>query len=183
MGHCDFLECPTEGEPEYMTSVREILRLKKDHRQVWTIDAANSAYAALQLMTTHNVGSLLVVREGRIVGLVTERDFTRKCALKQSPSRETPVSEIMSAPVLYVTPDDTADACMALMTESRVRHLPVLDCRNLVGLISMGDIVKAIVADREFLIDELIRYITGSATVDTDSVYRKNPEEVPVRII
>src|SRR5690606_27687213 len=114
------------------------------------------------LMARFNIGALLVMHRGRIVGIVTERDYSRKVVLRDRSSRTTPVRDIMQRQVLYVTPDDAVEGCLVLMTEKRIRHLPVLDDGDLIGLISMGDVVKNVISDQEFVIDQLTHYITGS---------------------
>ena len=118
---------------------------------------------ALQLMAEKNCGALLVVEDERLVGLFSERDYARKIALKGKSSRHTRIDEIMSRRVVYVQPSQTVDECMALMTEKRVRHLPVVDSdEKLVGMISIGDLVKAVISEQEFIIHQLENYITGS---------------------
>ena len=113
------------------------------------------------MMANKNVGSLLVLENGQLIGLFSERDYARKVILKGKSSRDTPVREIMSSRVVYVRPNQTVGECMALMTDKRVRHLPVIEDKQLVGLISIGDVVKAIISEQEFLIHQLENYITG----------------------
>jgi len=143
------------------TTVRDILD-QKEKKQILTIGPNDSVFRALREMALHNVGALLVMDFGKVVGIVSERDYARKVVLKDRTSRETQVSEIMESRVLYVVPRDTAEGCMALMTEKRIRHLPVFEHGELVGLISIGDILKAVIEDHEYLIDQLICYTTGS---------------------
>ena len=142
-----------------MKTVTLLLRAKGN--EVLTVSPDVPVFAALGLMAERNVGALLVVEGGRLVGIFSERDYARKVILKGKSSKETPVREVMSANVLYVRPRHTIEECMALMTEKRVRHLPVLEGERLVGVISIGDIVKEIIAEQEFMIEQLQNYITG----------------------
>jgi CBS domain-containing protein len=118
-------------------------------------------FDAVKLMAEKNIGALLVLDGQRIAGIVTERDYARKIVLLGRSSRETPVGDVMSSPVMYVRPDQTNEECMALMTDNRVRHLPVVDQGRLVGLISIGDLVKDIIFEQKFIIEQLEHYITG----------------------
>jgi CBS domain-containing protein len=142
-----------------MKTVAQILRTKG--HEVLTVSPEMSVFEALGLMAEKNVGALLVVEGGRLTGIFSERDYARKVILKGKASRETPVREIMTSHVLYVRPEQAVDDCMALMTDKRVRHLPVLEEERLVGVISIGDVVKAIIAEQEFIIEQLQNYITG----------------------
>jgi CBS domain-containing protein len=142
-----------------MHTVRQLLQVKGNH--VWSVTPQTTVYAALELMAAQNIGAVLVMDGEKIVGIFTERDYARKVILKGKTSKTVTVGELMTTDVLYVSPDDTMDNCMALMTGKRARHLPVLENGKLVGLISIGDVVKAVIADREILIRELERYITG----------------------
>jgi CBS domain-containing protein len=142
-----------------MYTVRHLLE-EKGH-QVWSIAPRATAYEALQLMADKNVGALLVIEGGRVAGIFTERDYARKVALQGRSSKTTTVGELMTPDVLYVSPDDTIENCMAIMTDKRLRHLAVMDGEKLAGIVSIGDVVKAIISDREFRIRELERYITG----------------------
>jgi len=142
-----------------MATVRQMLD-KKGH-EVYTIAADATVLEALEKMAEYNVGALPVVdREGRIVGLFSERDYARKVVLQGRSSKGLPVSEIMSSHVLYVTPETSDWQCMALMTDKRVRHLPVLKGDRLVGFISIGDVVKAIMDEQQFHIEQLEQYIS-----------------------
>jgi CBS domain-containing protein len=118
-------------------------------------------YAALQLMADKNVGALLIIQDGKVAGIFSERDYARKVVLKGKSSKTSTVGELMTREVLYISPDETIEECMALMTAKRTRHLPVLEDEKLIGIISIGDVVKEIISDREFTIRELERYITG----------------------
>jgi CBS domain-containing protein len=120
-----------------------------------------SAHDAVKLMAEKNIGALVVVEHGKVVGIVSERDYARRIVLMARSSKETPLGDIMSSPVMYVLPDQTSEECMALMTENRLRHLPVMDGGQLVGLISIGDLVKATIAEQQFIIEQLEHYISG----------------------
>ena len=142
-----------------MTNVRHILQEKGG--QLWSVSPETIVFDALQLMAEKNCGALVVMEGDRLVGIFSERDYARKIILKGRKSRETAVSEIMSAEVTSVHPSQSVDECMSLMTEKRIRHLPVLDQDKLLGVISIGDVVKAVISEREFTIKQLENYITG----------------------
>ena len=118
-------------------------------------------FDAVKLMAEKDVGALLIMEGETIVGMVSERDYARKIVLIGRSSKETPVRDIMTCPVIYVGPQQSTEECMALMTEKRVRHLPVLDNGTLIGLISIGDLVKDIISEQNFVIEQLQYYITG----------------------
>jgi CBS domain-containing protein len=143
-----------------MATVSQILRSKPD-RAVHTIAPGATVFDALRLMADKNVGAVLVVEGGAIVGVLTERDYARKVVLMARSSKDTPVRDIMTAPVMYVSPERTSEECMALMTENRFRHLPVLDKGKLVGLVSIGDLVKDVISEQKFIIEQLEHYIAG----------------------
>ena len=143
-----------------MTNVAEILRSKADPG-VYTIGADASVFEALRMMAQKNIGALVVVERGQVVGMLTERDYARKIALMDRSSRDTPLRDIMTRPVMYVHPLHTSEECMALMTENRLRHLPVMDDGKLIGLISIGDLVKDIISEQKFIIEQLVHYISG----------------------
>ena len=142
-----------------MKSVAQLLQVKG--HEVLFVSPGISVFEALHVMADRNVGALLVVEEGRLAGIFSERDYARKVVLHGKASREVPVREIMTSNVLYVRPEQTIDECMALMTDRRVRHLPVIDEGQLVGVISIGDVVKAIIDEQGFMIEQLQSYITG----------------------
>ena len=142
-----------------MNQVAEILAGKRG--DVLRIDAAASVFDAVKTMVEANVGSLLVTDAGDITGIVTERDYLRRAALEGRPDRETPVSEIMSSPVICVTSETDIEECMALMTDRRIRHVPVVDNGVLVGMISIGDLVKFQSTQQSFKIKYLTDYITA----------------------
>ena len=143
-----------------MKTVREML-LKKGNK-IHSISPNQKIFEALQLMADKDVGALLVLDGESMVGIISERDYARKVALEGKSSKECLVSEIMSSNVIYVEVDSTTDQCMALMINKKVRHLPVYDKGKLVGVISIGDVVNAVIDEKEFEIDQLVRYITGS---------------------
>ncbi len=142
-----------------MYTVRYLLEEKGGG--VLTVTPQTIVYQALELMAEKNIGALVVLQDDKVVGIFTERDYARKVILKGRSSKTTTVGELMVTDVLYVRPDATIEDCMALMTDKRTRHLPVLENDKLIGIISIGDVVKAIISDREFTIRELERYITG----------------------
>ncbi len=140
-----------------MNFVSQILKTKGD--KIWSIAPQETAYKALQLMSEKDLGALVVIDKGKVVGVFTERDYARKVILKGKTSKTTAVSELMTKKVLYVDPGTLVEDCMALMTEKRVRHLPVMEKKKLVGLVTVGDVVRQLIADQEFKIQELERYI------------------------
>jgi CBS domain-containing protein len=142
-----------------MTTVGRLLA-SKGH-DLWTVAPGASVYDAIALMAEHGIGALPVVVDGRLAGILSERDYARKVILKGRSSKETQVSEIMTSEVVTVSPDQTIDRCMQLMTERRIRHLPVVEDGRLTGMLSIGDVVKYIISDREHTIEKLESYITG----------------------
>ena len=129
--------------------------------EVWSIDVDSSVYEALEEMADRNVGALLVTSNGELAGILSERDYARKVILVDRGSRETLVSEIMTPDPFTVSRSDTVASCMQLMTDRRIRHLPVVDEGELVGVVSIGDVVRAVIDEQKFLIDQLSSYITG----------------------
>ncbi|MEJ2429056.1 MAG: CBS domain-containing protein [Deltaproteobacteria bacterium] len=142
-----------------MKIIKDILATKG--HEVYTISPAGTVYEALSLMAEKNVGSLVILEGETLVGLISERDYARKIVLKGRLSRNTPVSEIMTREPVTVTLDHDLEQCMELMTDKRVRHLPVVDQGRLIGIISIGDVVKGIMDHKEFIIQELQKYIRG----------------------
>jgi CBS domain-containing protein len=142
------------------TTVRDLLRVKGT--TVWTIAPDATVYDALALMAEKDIGALLVMAGDALVGILSERDYARKVVLRGRTSRETPVREIMTDRVLCVRPEQTIEECMALMTNKRIRHLPVLEDDRVRGLISIGDVVKSIISEQEFVIEQLEKYIRGT---------------------
>jgi CBS domain-containing protein len=143
-----------------MKTVREILRHKGS--DVHSVTPDDTVYDALVLMAQKNVGAVLVLDEGQVKGILSERDYARKVILRGASSRELLVRQIMSKDVLFVGPDKTVEECMNLMTDRRVRHLPVIERGAVVGVISIGDVVKAVIADQVGLIEQLEVYIRGT---------------------
>jgi CBS domain-containing protein len=142
-----------------MLTVRQLLGLKG--YAVHTIGPDASVFEALEAMARHDVGALVVVQDGEVVGLVSERDYARKVILRGRLSKDTPIREIMSHEVFSVTSKETVAACMSLMTDHRIRHLPVIENGQLAGIISIGDVVKTIIEDQRFTIEQLETYIHG----------------------
>jgi CBS domain-containing protein len=142
-----------------MKTIKDVLRDKG--RAVWTIEVDASVLDALKLMADKEIGALVVTEGGRIAGVISERDYARKVVLQGKNSKDTPVHEIMTPKVLYVKPQQTVEECMVLMTEKHVRHMPVLDGEQMIGLVSIGDIVKSVISEQQFLISHLENYIRG----------------------
>ena len=143
-----------------MTTAADILKSKAGPA-VYTIGPASSVFDAVKLMAEKNIGALVVVEREQVIGIVTERDVARKVVLMARSPKETPVRDIMTAPIMVVPPQRTSEECMALMTEHRLRHLPVMDGGRLTGLVSIGDLVKDILSEQKFIIEQLERYIAG----------------------
>ena len=143
-----------------MKIVKDILQAKG--HEIWSISPERSVYDALTFMAEKNVGALVVMEKDRVIGIISERDYARKVILKGKSSKELAVREIMTSRVVCVRPEQTMEECMELMTDKHIRHLPVLDENRLVGLISIGDVVKAFIAEKEFIIGQLEGYITGN---------------------
>jgi CBS domain-containing protein len=144
-----------------MKTVAQILKSKSDG-SVHHVAPATSVFDAIKLMADKNIGALLVLEGDKIVGIITERDYARKVIVTGRSSKDTAVREIMTSQVMYVRPNQSNEECMALMTDNRVRHLPVMDSGKLVGLISIGDLVKDIISEQKFIIEQLEHYITGA---------------------
>jgi len=142
-----------------LESIRSILAAKGS--EVWWLPPEASVYQAIEMMAERHVGALLVLAEGKLVGIVSERDYARKVILQGKSSKETAVSQIMTTPVIYVSPEATVDECMHLMTQKRIRHLPVLRGDRIVGVVSIGDLVNAIISAQAATIQHLHNYISG----------------------
>ena len=143
-----------------MRTVQDILRTKG--KAVWSVTPDTTVYDALRLMAEKNIGAVLVLEEDCIAGVLSERDLARKVALKDRTPRDTLARDIMSTRVVGVGPGQTVEECMAIMTEKRIRHLPVVDGEEVVGVVSIGDVVKTIISQQEFMIEQLENYITGT---------------------
>lgn len=143
-----------------MATVSQILKSKPD-QTVHAVAPTATVFDALKLMAEKNIGAVVVVDGTRIAGLLTERDYARKVVLLQKSSKEIPVREIMTAPVMCVSPERTSEECMAVMTENRFRHLPVLEGGKLIGLVSIGDLVKDVISEQKFQIEQLQHYVAG----------------------
>lgn len=146
--------------PGTMTILAHILNSKPDHT-VYTITPTAPVFEAVKLMAEKNIGALVVLDDEKVVGMITERDYARTIVLMMRSSKTTAVRDIMTTPVMYVLPDQTSEECMALMTEHRLRHFPVIDKGKLLGLISIGDLIKDVVSEQKFIIQQLEHYITG----------------------
>lgn len=143
-----------------MDTVRQLLQAKG--QDVWSVTPDASVFEALTLMATKDIGALLVLEGEKLVGILSERDYARKVVLHGRSSRDTPVREIMTQRVFYVLPEQTIQECMSVMSEKHIRHLPVLEEDRVIGVMSIGDIVKSIISDQRFTIEQLERYITQS---------------------
>jgi len=142
-----------------MATVQQLLNGKGD--EVWTVDPEETVLDAIRKMADKDVGALVVVDEGKPIGIFTERDYARKVVLEDRHPKTTPVRDVMSTGIVCASPEQTIEECMAVMTDKRVRHLPVLAEGKLAGIVSIGDLVKSRIADQEFLIEQLAHYIHG----------------------
>jgi CBS domain-containing protein len=135
--------------------------LEQKGRNLWTVSPDATVFDALAIMAEKDIGSLVVMEGGKLIGIVTERHYSRNVILKGKRSPTTLVKDIMDANVIHVRPEQTVELCMALMTEKRVRHLPVLEGNKVIGIVSIGDLLKSIISKQKFVIDELEHYIHG----------------------
>lgn len=146
-----------------MKTVSELLFNKG--KEVYTISPGATVYEALKLMAEKDIGALIVVNKESVVGVLSERDYARKVMLFGKSSKEVKVEDVMSTKVMYVSKDQSVEECMALMTNKRIRHLPVIENEKLAGIISIGDIVKAVIEEKEFMIEHLAHYIKGTPSI------------------
>lgn len=144
-----------------MITVQHLLQEKGS--SVWSIGPEATVYEAVEMMAEKGVGALLVMEWTRLVGIISERDYTRKIVLKDRASRDTKVKEIMTAKVFHVTPDESIDECMVLMAHHRFRHLPVLEGDRVVGMLSIRDVLNSVISEKQLLIQQLENYISGTA--------------------
>ncbi|CAH2801273.1 MAG: CBS domain protein [uncultured Caballeronia sp.] len=158
-----------------MATVKQVLKAKRDVT-VHTIDAEVSVYEAVALMSKAQVGALVVTVGDAVCGIVTERDYARKVILQDKASRTTTVCEIMTAPVMSATLGTSTDECMALMTQQRIRHLPVIEGGRLLGMVSIGDMVRHLIEEQQFAIDQLESYVRGPRhETPTCTLTRRSP--------
>lgn len=143
-----------------MLTVMDLLN-QKSANIVYSVAPTTTVFNALKELSDNNIGALLVMENDSLLGIFSERDYTRKVILENRASKDLKVQDIMTSKILYVTSDKTVDECMALMTDKRVRHLPVLDNNKVVGVISIGDVVKGAIAQKDFMIDQLTNYCMG----------------------
>ena len=136
--------------------------LKHKTSEIWTIPPEKTVFEAIEMMAEKNIGALMVTASGKLVGVISERDYARKVALKGKSSKETPVGDIVSMPVIVVSPTHTVDECLRIMTENRVRHLPVIDGDKILGVISIGDLVNWVISAQDVAIKQMENYIAGN---------------------
>lgn len=142
-----------------MKTIRQLLKVKGN--DIWSVEPADSVYEAIAMMAEKGIGALLVMQGSETVGVLSERDYARKVILQGRSSKETSVREIMTPDVIFAGPDNTIDECLALMTDKRIRHLPIRDDQEVLGVVSIGDLVKTIISDQRFRIEQLERYVGG----------------------
>jgi CBS domain-containing protein len=142
-----------------MQTVSQLLREKGN--QIYSVAPTDSVLQAIEIMATRRIGALLVMSQETLTGIISERDYARKVILKKRSSHDTPVSEIMTSPAVTVSPTDTVHHCMQIMTEGRFRHLPVVESGRVIGMLSIGDLVKAVIEEQSAQIEQLERYIAG----------------------
>ena len=143
-----------------MTTIAQLLNAKGD--QIWSVEPKATIFEALEIMSEKEIGALLVMEDGKLTGIFSERDYARKVILKGKSSKETPVGELMTKKVFYIDPQKTINDCMAMMTAKRIRHVPVIEDNQVVGIVTIGDVVNQIISEQEVTINHLENYITGS---------------------
>ena len=143
-----------------MTTIAQLLNTKGD--QIWSIEPKATIFEALEIMSEKEIGALLVMEDGKLTGIFSERDYARKVILKGKSSKETPVGELMTKKVFYIDSQKTINDCMAMMTAKRIRHVPVIEDNQVMGIITIGDVVNQIISEQEVTINHLENYITGS---------------------
>ncbi len=149
-----------------MLKVRDVIKLKRS--DIWSIGPDETAYKSLEIMADKDIGALLVIEGKKLAGIFSERDYARKVILKGKSSRETTVRELMTTGVYTITPDKSVEECMALMTTVHCRHMPVIEKDQVIGIVTIGDIVNAIIADQKIKISDLENYIKGSEYITVD---------------
>ena len=143
-----------------MTTIAQLLNAKGD--QIWSVEPKATIFEALEIMSEKEIGALLVMEDGKLTGIFSERDYARKVILKDKSSKETPVGELMTKKVFYIDPQKTINDCMAMMTAKRIRHVPVIEDNQVMGIVTIGDVVNQIISEQEVTINHLENYITGS---------------------
>ena len=143
-----------------MTTIAQLLNTKGN--QIWSVEPKATIFEALEIMSEKEIGALLVMEDGKLTGIFSERDYARKVILKGKSSKETPVGELMTKKVFYIDPQKTINDCMAMMTAKRIRHVPVIEDNQVVGIVTIGDVVNQIISEQEVTINHLENYITGS---------------------
>ena len=143
-----------------MTTIAQLLNAKGN--QIWSVEPKATIFEALEVMSEKEIGALLVMEDGKLTGIFSERDYARKVILKGKSSKETPVGELMTKKVFYIDPQKTINDCMAMMTAKRIRHVPVIEDNKVMGVVTIGDVVNQIISEQEVTINHLENYITGS---------------------
>ena len=143
-----------------MTTIAQLLNTKGD--QIWSVEPKATIFEALEIMSEKGIGALLVMEDGKLMGIFSERDYARKVILKGKSSKETPVGELMTKKVFYIDSQKTINDCMAMMTAKRIRHVPVIEDNQVMGIVTIGDVVNQIISEQEVTINHLENYITGS---------------------
>ena len=143
-----------------MTTIAQLLNAKG--KQIWSVEPKATIFQALEIMSEKGIGALLVMEDGKLKGIFSERDYARKVILKGKSSKETPVGELMTKKVFYIDSQKTINDCMAMMTAKRIRHVPVIEDNQVMGIVTIGDVVNQIISEQEVTINHLENYITGS---------------------